>query len=230
VMIRPRGGDFLYTKEELEIMKHDAIAAVQAGADGIVVGILNSDGAIDVENCRKIIVSASTEYEKIHHKKAITSYQKDLHNFHKRLGITFHRAFDRADVFSDLSGAQLCSNKLQQRLMEVSETGAERILTSGFLQTVNEGMANIAEIVSAVSPQVPRQLKIMAGSGVNATNAKSLIESGVDALHLTAKSYKPGNMIHHALHFTEKEENELMFADSAKIEAIMQIVMKHNNK
>ena len=230
VMIRPRGGDFLYTKEELEIMHNDAVAAVHAGADGIVIGLLKSDGSIDVENCRSIIRKASQEYATVHSKDKSSPSQNGSHIFKKTLGVTFHRAFDRADVFSTLPGNTLSNLKLQQRLAEIASTGAERVLTSGFLPTVNEGMANIAEIVSIASSQVPRQLKIMAGSGVNATNAKSLIESGVDALHLTAKSYKPGNMIHRALHFTEKEENELMFADSEKIEAIMQILLKHNNK
>ena len=41
VMIRPRGGDFLYSDNELEVMKADVRALKQAGADGFVTGILN---------------------------------------------------------------------------------------------------------------------------------------------------------------------------------------------
>src|SRR5215471_4840110 len=47
-IIRPRGGDFLYNNEEFEMMLHDVKLCKQFGCDGIVIGLLNSDGAIDV--------------------------------------------------------------------------------------------------------------------------------------------------------------------------------------
>ncbi|HPS51826.1 MAG TPA: copper homeostasis protein CutC, partial [Bacteroidales bacterium] len=46
VMIRPRGGDFLYSDDEFRIMQSDIRFAKEAGADGVVFGILNSDGTI----------------------------------------------------------------------------------------------------------------------------------------------------------------------------------------
>ncbi len=47
VLIRPRGGDFLYTDLEYEIMLADAKFCLEAGCDGIVTGILNADGTVD---------------------------------------------------------------------------------------------------------------------------------------------------------------------------------------
>ena len=70
VMIRPRGGDFLYSHEEYEIMKRDVMAAKRIGADGVVFGILTAAGRIDTDRCKELIQLA------------------------KPMGITCHRAFD----------------------------------------------------------------------------------------------------------------------------------------
>jgi copper homeostasis protein len=70
-IIRPRGGDFLYTDEEFAIMLQDVKLCKQLGCDGIVIGLLNADGTIDVKRTSILIEAAYP------------------------LGVTFHRAFDR---------------------------------------------------------------------------------------------------------------------------------------
>jgi copper homeostasis protein len=54
VMVRPRGGGFAYSEAEFASMERDAEAAVGNGADGVVFGVLQSDGAIDIPRCRRI--------------------------------------------------------------------------------------------------------------------------------------------------------------------------------
>jgi copper homeostasis protein len=71
VLIRPRGGDFLYTKEEVDIMVDDVIACREAGVHGVVIGALTADGHIDVDVCRRLVEAAGHD-----------------------INITFHRAFD----------------------------------------------------------------------------------------------------------------------------------------
>ncbi len=79
VMIRPRGGDFLYSDEEFQIMKDDIAACKDLGCDGIVLGILTQEGNIDKVRCGKLVGYAYP------------------------LEVTFHRAFDRAiDPFTAL--------------------------------------------------------------------------------------------------------------------------------
>lgn len=78
VMLRPRGGDFVYSDEELEVMKDDLRLMKENGADGIVFGILKPDGAIDKENCSQLLKMSAP------------------------LPATFHRAFD---MTSDLEGS-----------------------------------------------------------------------------------------------------------------------------
>ena len=70
-IIRPRSGDFLYTDEEFEVIKRDALLCKQSGCDGVVVGFLNSDGTINKKRTADIV-------------KAVYP-----------LEVTFHRAFDR---------------------------------------------------------------------------------------------------------------------------------------
>ncbi|XP_046856040.1 copper homeostasis protein cutC homolog isoform X2 [Xenia sp. Carnegie-2017] len=55
VMIRPRGGDFFYSETEFEVMIEDCKQLINAGADGIVFGILDRHGKIDVKCCQYII-------------------------------------------------------------------------------------------------------------------------------------------------------------------------------
>ncbi|MBK5271819.1 MAG: copper homeostasis protein CutC, partial [Bacteroidia bacterium] len=70
-IIRPRGGDFLYRKEEYEVMVKDVKLCKQLGCDGIVIGLLNMDGTIDIARTSELIELAYP------------------------MGVTFHRAFDR---------------------------------------------------------------------------------------------------------------------------------------
>lgn len=55
VLIRPRGSDFYYTEEEFEVMKNDIAIAKDLGVDGIVSGVLTSEGTIDVTRTRELV-------------------------------------------------------------------------------------------------------------------------------------------------------------------------------
>jgi copper homeostasis protein len=70
VIIRPRGGDFLFDDDEFATMESDIEAAKAENADGVVIGLLSAEGTIDSERTRALIARA------------------------RPLSVTFHRAFD----------------------------------------------------------------------------------------------------------------------------------------
>ncbi|WP_162340008.1 copper homeostasis protein CutC [Cyclobacterium salsum] len=55
VMIRPRGGDFMYAPRELEAMMEDIEILGELGADGFVFGALRPGGKVDAEACRRLL-------------------------------------------------------------------------------------------------------------------------------------------------------------------------------
>lgn len=70
VIIRPRGGDFLYTPLEIGIMENDIRIAKELGADGVVFGCLTPDGDLDIPQMTRLV------------------------NASQGMSITCHRAFD----------------------------------------------------------------------------------------------------------------------------------------
>jgi copper homeostasis protein len=83
VLIRPRAGDFCYSGDEFEVMKRDITLARQLGANGIALGILESDGTINVARTRALVELAAP------------------------MQVTFHRAFDFASDPAEALGAVL---------------------------------------------------------------------------------------------------------------------------
>lgn len=88
VMIRPRGGDFVYTKGEFEQMKEEILAFKKLNVDGFVFGILDKEGNINMEQNSELVVLASP------------------------IPCTFHRAFDVVNnVYQSLETVIECGFK-----------------------------------------------------------------------------------------------------------------------
>ena len=70
VIIRPRGGDFLYNEYEIACMEEDIRLCKTLGVDGVVIGALTPDGDVDTATCKRLIAASDG------------------------MSVTFHRAFD----------------------------------------------------------------------------------------------------------------------------------------
>jgi copper homeostasis protein len=120
--------------------------AKQAGAAGVVFGLLNDDGSIDIERTRTLIDAA------------------------RPMKVVMHRAFDMSvDPFLSLEA--------------IIGLGFDILLTSGQRQTAEDGLDLIKELIKRAG----NRIQVMAGSGVNASNAKLLAVAGVRNFHFTVR-------------------------------------------
>lgn len=136
VIIRPRGGDFCYTPDELDIMAYDIGVARKAGADGVVMGVLRPDGTVNIKAMRRLMDAA------------------------QGMSVTFHRAFDVCrDPFEAMeeiiglgcdrilsSGQEPTAEKGMTLLGQLNRRAAGRII---IMPGCGVNAANIARIARA---------------------------------------------------------------------------------
>jgi copper homeostasis protein len=146
-IIRPRGGDFLYSDDEFMIMMRDIQVCREAGCEGVVIGLLQPDGTVDKMRTARLVNAAYP------------------------MGVTFHRAFDRA-------------RNAEEALEQVIQCGCERILTSGLRPGVNEGVDTLKMLVEKAGDRI----SIMPGSGLRAANIESIArKTGAREFHSSAR-------------------------------------------
>jgi copper homeostasis protein len=146
VLIRPRSGGFFYSVDELDVMLRDIRQARELGAGGVVVGLLDKHGKVDVSSTAALVSAAGP------------------------LPVTYHRAID---VAKDASSA----------VQALAAVGVRRILTSGTARHAIDGLPMLRSLVEHAAGAV----QIMAGGGVTAEQLPVLADTGVDAVHLSAR-------------------------------------------
>ena len=125
-MIRPRGGNFVFNKDEINIMLYDIETMVeQVKADGIVIGCLTKDNEIDIESI-KLLINKARE-------------------INKNIQITFHMAFD------DIKDIE---NNYEKNIDILIKLGCNRILTKGGKKDAFEGKENIKKFINYAKDRI----------------------------------------------------------------------------
>ena len=188
VIIRPRGGDFLYSKDELEEMIYDIRAAKELGADGLVFGCLTRDGYIDKIAMSKLMEAA------------------------EGLPVTFHRAFDHCsdpmqalEEIIDLGCARILTSGCRPTaeeglslLAKLVETAGDRIIIMPGCGVNERNIAEIARLSGArefhFSAREPvescmlfRNPEVVMGSE---TDPYGIVRTTADRVAATIKSLK----------------------------------------
>jgi copper homeostasis protein len=139
VLIRPRAGDFLYSDLEFETMLRDIEACARAGCDGVVLGVLDADGNVDMQRCRSLIAAAGS------------------------MGVTFHRAFDLTrDPIASLedviaigyervltSGQQVSAMEGAALIRQLVELAAERLVVMPGAGVLAENIRDLRSMTCA---------------------------------------------------------------------------------
>jgi copper homeostasis protein len=106
VLVRPRAGDFVYSDDDIEIMKRDIAVAKELGVDGFAFGVLTPEGDVDAARMAELIAVATP------------------------LRVVFHRAFDQVrdqDEALELLVSLQVNGVLTSGLAKTAEAGIERI-------------------------------------------------------------------------------------------------------
>lgn len=135
VLIRPRYGDFCYTQDEFEIIKRDIKMFKEAGANGVVIGILKPDGALDLERMGELMALAEGMHVTLHRAFDVCKNPFEALEESKNLGI-------KSILTSGQKNKCTEGIELLKELVEKSENKIEILIGSGI------NSKNVQQVVS----------------------------------------------------------------------------------
>ena len=184
VLIRPRAGDFHYDKAEIKTMAGQVEEALEAGADGIVIGCLDENGDPAVKDLLELVCRVDDWNLALElNDSDLCHASNDSHFFpktpQKTVSLTFHRAFD------------VCRDPFFA-LATIASLGFDRILTSGQAPTAEAGIPVLKRLVDAAGGRIT----ILPGCGVTPENAAHILsETGAAEIHASASVTQDGRKV-----------------------------------
>ena len=138
-MIRARGGNFIYSKDEIEIMKEDIKIFKELGVKGVVLGCLTSDNKIDLELTKKLVNLAYPMEVTFH--KAIDEIQNPLDYIDNLINIGIKRILTSGGKVTALEGKDLINEMIKK------SNGRLKIVVAG--KVTKENLNELSNLISA---------------------------------------------------------------------------------
>lgn len=158
-IIRPRGGDFLYTNHEFQSMLHDIEICKKLNCDGVVIGMLDADGNIDMDRSSKLMEAASS------------------------MQVTFHRAFDR--VKDPLNALEQIISLGCKRILT---SGLKPTVIEGanYLSKLVEAASDRIKIMPGSGVRAENIIQLAKATGAKSfhSSARKMVESKMNYLNL----------------------------------------------
>lgn len=134
-IIRPRGGDFFYTEDEIEIMKEDVKICKSLGAEGVVLGMLTKDKKIDFSLVKEF-VSLAYPMEVTFH-KAIDELENPVEAVEGLINAGVKRILSSGTKVTALEGAEILNKMIEKADGRITIVVAGRVTAENF-QEVSE--------------------------------------------------------------------------------------------
>lgn len=132
VIIRPRGGDFYYTKEEIEIMKEDIRICKELGVDGVVLGALTCDNKIDYEVVKELVNLAKPMSVTFH--KAIDELKNPVDEVKKLASLGVDRILSSGTKKTALEGKEILNEMIKEAQDRIIIVVAGQVTKDNFLE------------------------------------------------------------------------------------------------
>lgn len=181
VIIRPRGGDFVYDDAELAAMEADARAAVRLGADGIVLGCLTPKDPVAYLRSRVASVAAhgvpgddepvpyrgGFEIDEVACARLVAAVREQAASVGRTVGLTFHMAFDALPLAAQSSAVD-----------RIAALGFDRILTHGGPAgtPITDNLSRLVSLVSRAKRSA-NPIVILPGGGITYENAVEVADT-----------------------------------------------------
>ena len=203
-MIRPRGGDFCYSEDEILVMQEDIRIAKVLGCDGIVLGILQKDGKVNVAQTKVMVDLAKPMPVTFHRAIDMTSdYEEALENI---IQAGCHRILTSGQRNTAMEGIEAIKNLVKQakgRIEIMAGSGVNAQNTCSLIHTGVDAL-HLTGKTSRDSEMVYRKEGIVMG-GLSEVPEYEIVYSDVEKIRVVVNCLPQMQIFHNLSNATQKQ-------------------------